>query len=447
MIDPIYIGIAGIVLVLVLMSQRLPVAFAMMVVGLVGHGILDGWPSAFSTFITEAWSTTTFYELIVIPMFVMMGNVASMSGMSRDLYNAAYAWVGHFRGGLAHATVIGCTGFAALSGSSVASALTLGRVAMPEMTRFGYNARLGAGAVAAGVTLGILIPPSTGFVIYAILTEESIGRLFLAGVFPGLILASLFLIVIFLQTLIWPELGPPAFHFQWKERLQSLGRGASIILIIFVSIGGIYGGIFTPVEAAAVGAMLAMIISSMRGNFSTSLLRKALVRTVGTTVMIYFIIIGANVFSPFLAHTRIPDALAENLVKLNLGPVEFLTIILLTFIVLGTFLDGFAAMVLVLPIVLPLIENSAVPEMLGFAADSSDLRIWFGVIMVIIIEMALISPPVGMNVFVVKGVARDIPMREIYIGILPFWGAMIIALLIFILFPQICLYLPNNMIH
>ena len=447
MIDPIYIGIAGIVLVLVLMSQRLPVAFAMMVVGLVGHGILDGWPSAFSTFITEAWSTTTFYELIVIPMFVMMGNVASMSGMSRDLYNAAYAWVGHFRGGLAHATVIGCTGFAALSGSSVASALTLGRVAMPEMTRFGYNARLGAGAVAAGGTLGILIPPSTGFVIYAILTEESIGRLFLAGVLPGLILASLFLIVIFLQTLIWPELGPPAYHFQWKERLQSLGRGASIILIIFVSIGGIYGGIFTPVEAAAVGAMLAMIISSIRGKFSTSLLRKALVRTVGTTVMIYFIIIGANVFSPFLAHTRIPDALAENLVKLNLGPVEFLTIILLTFIVLGTFLDGFAAMVLVLPIVLPLIENSAVPEMLGFAADSSDLRIWFGVIMVIIIEMALISPPVGMNVFVVKGVTRDIPMREIYIGILPFWGAMIIALLIFILFPQICLYLPNNMIH
>ena len=447
MIDPIYIGIAGIVLVLVLMSQRLPVAFTMMVVGLVGHGILDGWPSAFSTFITEAWSTTTYYELIVIPMFVMMGNVASMSGMSRDLYNAAYAWVGHFRGGLAHATVIGCTGFAALSGSSVASALTLGRVAMPEMTRFGYNARLGAGAVAAGGTLGILIPPSTGFVIYAILTEESIGRLFLAGVFPGLILASLFLIVIFLQTLIWPELGPPAYHFQWKERIQSLGRGTSIILIIFVSIGGIYGGIFTPVEAAAVGAMLAMIISSLRGKFSTSLLRKSLVRTVGTTVMIYFIIIGANVFSPFLAHTRIPDALAENLVKLNLGPVEFLTIILLTFIVLGTFLDGFAAMVLVLPIVLPLIENSAVPEMLGFAADSSDLRIWFGVIMVIIIEMALISPPVGMNVFVVKGVARDIPMREIYIGILPFWGAMIIALLIFIIFPQICLYLPNNMIH
>ena len=447
MIDPIYIGIAGIVLVLVLMSQRLPVAFAMMVVGLVGHGILDGWPSAFSTFITEAWSTTTYYELIVIPMFVMMGNVASMSGMSRDLYNAAYAWVGHFRGGLAHATVIGCTGFAALSGSSVASALTLGRVAMPEMTRFGYNARLGAGAVAAGGTLGILIPPSTGFVIYAILTEESIGRLFLAGVFPGLILASLFLIVIFIQTLIWPELRPPAYHFQGMERLQSVCRGASIILIIVVSIGGIYGGIFTPVEAAAVGAMLAMIISYMRGNFSTSLLRKALVRTVGTTVMIYFIIIGANVFSPFLAHTRIPEALAENLVKLNLGPVEFLTIILLTFIVLGTFLDGFAAMVLVLPIVLPLIENSAVPEMLGFAADSSDLRIWFGVIMVIIIEMALISPPVGMNVFVVKGVARDIPMKEIYIGILPFWGAMIIALLIFIIFPQICLYLPNNMIH
>ena len=181
MMDPVYIGIAGTVLILVFMSLRLPVAFAMMVVGLVGHGILDGWSSAFSTFITETWSTTTYYELVVIPMFVMMGNVASMSGMSRDLYNAAYAWVGQFRGGLAHATVIGCTGFAALSGSSVASALTLGRVAMPEMKRFGYDSRLAAGSVAAGGTLGILIPPSTGFVIYAILTEESIGRLFLAA--------------------------------------------------------------------------------------------------------------------------------------------------------------------------------------------------------------------------------------------------------------------------
>jgi len=233
--DPIYIGITGTVLVLVLMSQRLPVAFAMMVVGLVGHGILDGWSSAFSTFITETWSTTTYYELVVIPMFVMMGNVASMSGMSRDLYNTAYAWVGHFRGGLAHATVVGCTGFAALSGSSVASALTLGRVAMPEMSRFGYNSRLAAGAVAAGGTLGILIPPSTGFVIYAILTEESVGRLFLAGVFPGLLLASLFMIVIFIQTLFWPQLGPPAPPFQWKERLESLGRGAGIILIILAS--------------------------------------------------------------------------------------------------------------------------------------------------------------------------------------------------------------------
>ena len=445
--DPIYIGIAGIVLVLVLMSQRLPVAFAMMVVGITGHGILDGWTSAFSTFVTETWSTTTYYELVVIPMFVMMGNVASISGMNRDLYNAAYAWVGQFRGGLAHATVIGCTGFAALSGSSVASALTLGRVAMPEMARFGYDSRLAAGAVAAGGTLGILIPPSTGFVIYAILTEESVGRLFLAGVFPGLLLASLFLVVIFVQTSIRPELGPPARTFEWRERIESLGRGVSIIVIIVVSIGGIYAGVFTPVEAAAVGAVLAMIISALRRKLNLRLLSKALVRSVATTVMIYFIIIGANVFSPFLAHTGIPDALAEVLVELNLGPVAFLAIVLTTFIFLGTFLDGFAAMVLVLPIVLPLIEQSNVPDMLGFAADSSDLRIWFGVIMVIIIEMALISPPVGMNVFVVKGVARNISMREIYIGILPFWGAMILALLVLILFPQICLFLPNSMIQ
>ena len=243
--DPTVLGILGIVAILVLMSQRVPVAFAMMIVGVAGLTILNSWQAALATLVTETWSTVIFYELTVIPFFVLMGNVASMCGMSRDLYDAANAWVGWMKGGLAHGTVLGCTGFAALSGSSVASALTIGRVALPEMARFGYDRKLAAGAVAAGGTLGILIPPSTGFVIYAILTEESIGRLFLAGVIPGILLAGFFLLTIFIQVTLKPEIGPASRRHDWREKRAALGRGLPIIFIIVVSIGGIYGGVFT----------------------------------------------------------------------------------------------------------------------------------------------------------------------------------------------------------
>ncbi len=445
--DPTLLGISGFVLILVLMSQRVPVAIAMIVVGLAGLTILNSWPAALATLVTETWSTFIFYELTVIPFFVLMGNVASTCGMSRDLYNAANAWVGWMKGGLAHGTVLGCTGFAALSGSSVASALTIGRVALPEMARFGYDRKLSAGAVAAGGTLGILIPPSTGFVIYAILTEESIGKLFLAGVVPGLMLAGFFLLTIAIQVAIKPEIGPAARRYDWREKRTALARGLSIIFIIVVSIGGIYGGVFTPVEAAAVGAMLAMFFAILRRRFSPTAIRSVLLNTVSTTVMIYFIIIGAAIFSPFLALTQIPETLADTLTQLEFGPITLLVIILLAFIALGTFLDGFAMMVLILPIVLPIIEQSQVPDFLGMRPGSSDLRIWFGVVMVIILEMALISPPVGMNVFVVKGVARDLPMRDIYIGILPFWAAMMVCLAVLVAFPQLSLILPNTMLN
>ena len=445
--DPTLLGIIGFVLILVLMSQRVPVAIAMIVVGLAGLTILNSWPAALATLVTETWSTFIFYELTVIPFFVLMGNVASTCGMSRDLYNAANAWVGWMRGGLAHGTVLGCTGFAALSGSSVASALTIGRVALPEMARFGYDRKLSAGAVAAGGTLGILIPPSTGFVIYAILTEESIGKLFLAGVVPGLMLAGFFLLTIAIQVAIKPEIGPAARRYDWREKRTALARGLSIIFIIVVSIGGIYGGVFTPVEAAAVGAMLAMFFAILRRRFSPTAIRSVLLNTVSTTVMIYFIIIGAAIFSPFLALTQIPETLADTLTQLEFGPITLLVIILLAFIALGTFLDGFAMMVLILPIVLPIIEQSQVPDFLGMRPGSSDLRIWFGVVMVIILEMALISPPVGMNVFVVKGVARDLPMRDIYIGIMPFWAAMMVCLVVLVAFPQLSLILPNTMLN
>jgi len=443
---PVLVGCAGLVLLLVLMLIRIPVAIAMALVGMTGLTILNSWPAAVATLLTEAWTVATYYELTVIPLFVLMGNMASISGMSKDLYAAANAWVGGVRGGLAHATVIGCTGFAALSGSSVASALTLGKVAMPEMARFGYDKKLSAGAVAAGGTLGILIPPSTGFVIYAILTEESIGRLFLAGIIPGLILATLFLVTIYIQTLIKPEIAPRTKSLPVAEKIATLRRASSIVFIIFITIGGIYGGVFTPVEAAAVGAMLSFVFAYFRKSLALKPLGSALLQSVSTTVMIFLVIIGANIFSPFLALTGIPESLANTLLTFEIGPIFLLAIILITFIFLGTFLDGFAMMVLVLPIVLPIIIQSKIPELLDIAGSESDLKIWFGVIMVIVIEMAMISPPVGMNVFVVKGISKGISMKEIYIGILPFWVAMMVCLIILITFPQLALFLPSTMI-
>jgi tripartite ATP-independent transporter DctM subunit len=375
-----------------------------------------------------------------------MGNIASQCGMSRDLYTAANAFVGHLRGGLASATIIGCTGFAALSGSSVASALTLGRVALPEMSRFNYDRRLATGTVAAGGTLGILIPPSTGFVIYAILTEESIGRLFLAGVFPGLILAALFMATIYIQTRLKPELGPRSERMPMRDRGRALLGSMAIITIIVVTIGGIYRGVFTPVEAAAVGVVLATGVAIGRRALNLLTYRNALLQTVRTTLMVFLVILGANLFSPFLALTQIPSDLVALLKASNIGPIALLCIILFVFILLGTFLDGFAMMVLILPIVLPVLAASGVPAMLGLADDPGGFQVWFGVVMVIVLEMALISPPVGMNVFVVKAVAGDLPMKEIYKGVIPFWFAMLLCLILLVAFPQIALYLPKSMV-
>ena len=433
--DPTFLGILGFVLILVLMSQRVPVAFAMIAVGLAGITILNSWPAAQATLVSQTWITSIFYELTVIPFFVLMGNVAGVCGMSRDLYNAANAWVGWMKGGLAHGTVLGCTGFAALSGSSVASALTIGRVALPEMARFGYDRKLAAGAVAAGGTLGILIPPSTGFVIYAILTEESIGRLFLAGVFPGLLLTALFMTTIYIQTRINPELGPAGPKLAVIERFKSLWRASAMVGIIVVTIGGIYSGFFTAGEAAGVGAFLAFLLALARRAVNKESLTTTLLQTVRTSAFAFLILIGAHVFNPFLALTQIPTDLTELLISTDLGPHGILFILLITFIVLGMFLEGFAILVLTLPIVHPLIIE------LGFDP------IWFGVVMVVVLEMGLISPPVGINVFVVKGIAEDVPMGQIFAGILPFWLAMIICLTIIVVFPEIALFLPNTMFN
>lgn len=428
------IGIIGLLGLFTLLALRTPVAIAMIVAGIVGIWVLNGWQAAMSTLVDESFVIASTYELIVIPLFVLMGNFATISGMSADLYRAAYAWVGHWRGGLASATIASCAGFAALSGSSVASAVTMGRVSLPEMRRYKYDNRLATGCIAAGGTLGILIPPSTGFVIYAILTEESIGRLFLAGVLPGLLLTGLFMISIYIQTRINPELGPAGPRTNLAGRVRSLVDASAMIAIVFMVIGGIYGGIFTPTEAAGVGAFLAFMLALIRRRVNYDSMSTVLLQTVRTSALAFLILIGAHIFNPFLALTQIPEDLAQLLVNLDLPRFVIMLILMAAYIVLGTFLEGFAMLVLTLPIVHPLI--------LALGYDP----IWFGVVMVIVLEMGLISPPVGVNVFVVKGVAEDVPLRDIFAGIIPFWIAMAVCLVILLIFPQIALFLPNTMI-
>jgi tripartite ATP-independent transporter DctM subunit len=330
--------------------------------------------------------------------------------------------------------VIGCAGFAALSGSSVASALTMGRVSLSEMKRFNYSPRLSTGAVAAGGTLGILIPPSTGFVIYAILTRESIGRLFLAGVLPGLLLTFMFVMSIWILTFFKPELGPPGPATTWRDKIKASIGALPIMVIVLMTIGGIYSGIFSPVEAAAVGVGLTIVGGTLAGSLNIAKFVNALKDSVSTTATVMLILIAAHVIGPFLALSHMPTFVGEFLTSLDIGRYGILALILITYLVLGCFMEGFAMMVLTLPIFFPVIVS------LGFDP------IWFGVVVVMVLEMGLITPPVGINVFIVKSVAPDVPLKEIFIGVLPFLIAMIIAMIFIVMFPAIALYLPNTMI-
>jgi tripartite ATP-independent transporter DctM subunit len=434
MSDPV-IGLIGLASLFVLLILRVPVAFAMFLVGFFGIATLRDFKSATGLLASESFTLASAPELVVIPLFILMGNVASTTGMSRQLYDAAYAIIGQIRGGLASATVIGCGGFAALSGSSVASALTMGKVALAEMDRFDYNPKLSTGVVAAGGTLGILIPPSAGFVVYAILTEQSIGRLFLAGVFPGLLLLTLFVIAITLLCWLRPGFGPSGPRTELREKARALIGAGPIVAVIIVTIGGIYRGIFSPVEAAAVGAGLVMALGFVTRKLSLAALWLATKDSILTTATVMLILIAAHLLNPFLALSHIPQFVGETITGLDLSVYTILTLILVIYLVLGCFLEGFAMMVLTLPIFFPIIIQLGIDP------------IWFGVLVVLTLEMGLISPPVGINVFVVKSVARDVPLGTIFAGVLPFWITMLVALAILVTFPQIALFLPNQMIN
>ncbi|WP_163264133.1 TRAP transporter large permease [Chelativorans alearense] len=432
--SPGLVGLIGILALFALLALRIPVAFAMFVVGLAGVSVLSSPANAFNLLASETFTLASSAELIVVPLFILMGNVATASGMSRRLYDAAYAIIGSIRGGLASATIVGCGGFAALCGSSVASALTMGRVSLAEMERFNYDPRLSTGAVAAGGTLGILIPPSTGFVVYAILTQQSIGRLFLAGVLPGIMLLLLFILLITVLSILRPSYGPSGPHRSLREKSTALAGAIPIIGIVLLTIGGIYVGFFSPVEAAAVGAGLVTLFSVVARQLTVKSFYHAVRDSIATTSTVMLILISAHLLNPFLALSRIPHEVATLLTGLDIGPTGILALILLCYLVLGLFLEGFAMLVLTMPIFFPIVVG------LGFDP------IWFGVLVVLTLEMGLISPPVGVNVFIVKSVAPNIPLRDIFAGVMPFWLVMLIAVILLVLFPQIALFLPNTMI-
>ena len=426
-------GLLGVLVLFLLLALRMHIGLAMALVGFGGYALVMGLDPALSVMGMTPYSAGSNYMLSVIPLFVLMGQFAFVSGLSRDIYRTVYTWLGHLPGGLAIATVVGCAGFSSICGSSLATAATMGTVAMPEMAKFGYDKALSSGCVAAGGTLGILIPPSIGFVIYGLLVEESIGKLFMAGIVPGVLLAMMFIATILVQCARRPALGPRGPVYSFPQRLRSLGGVWGILALFVLVIGGIYLGVFTPTEAAGVGAFGSFIIALLKRTLDRDTVVQCLMATGKTTAMIFLIIIGAELLSRFLAVCQLPMHLADLLSGLSLSPYLILLAMLLLYLALGCVMDCFAIMILTTPILFPVIKS------LGFDP------IWYGVMMVVVLEMGLITPPVGMNVFVIGGVAPDIPMATIFRGIWPFLIACCLTLVLLTIFPQLATFIPSHM--
>ncbi len=428
-----FIGLIGIILLFLLFCMRMHIGLAMALVGFIGFSALTRFSVGFRLLGTVPYTTGSTYSFSIIPLFVLMGQFAYVSGLSKDIYKAVYKWFGQLSGGLAMATIVGCAGFAAICGSSLATAATMGTVALPEMKKYKYDPRLATGSIAAGGTLGILIPPSIGFVIYGILTEESIGKLFLAGILPGILLSSLYIFTIFILCKMKPDLGPPGQKTPLIEKIVALKDTWGMILLFGLVMGGIYFGIFTPTEAAGIGAFGAFLISLLKRKITMTSLLQCLLNAAKTTAMIFLILIGAEIFTYFLSASKLPMLLANFMSSLPVHRYVILLAILVVYLILGCVLDGIAMIALTIPIFFPVIQS------LDFDP------IWFGVVIVIILEIGLITPPVGLNVFVIRGVAEDVPMNTIFRGIWPFLIASIIAIIIIIFIPAIATYLPSHM--
>lgn len=431
MLTPTQVGLIGCALLIILLAASMPVALAMAIVGLAGFACIVSPHAAFSMCATDLLDTFSSYGLTVIPLFILMGQVSFHAGISRKLFNTAHKWVGHLHGGLAMATVAACAGFGAICGSGPATAATMASVAIPEMKRFRYSMELAGGVVASGGSLGMLIPPSVVFIVYGILTEQSIGRLFLAGIIPGIMISIIFCIAIYLLCRARPNLAPPAPPAAWAARWKSLAGISETLVLFLIVIGGMFAGLFTPTEAAAIGAAGSIIIALLKGRLTPELLAQSLRETARTSCMVITIVAGSVIFGHFLAVTRLPYELATWLTSLPLPPWAIVSLIILFYLLAGCFVDALGLVMLTIPIFYPVVLQ------LGY-----DL-IWFGVIIVVVTQMGVISPPVGVNVYVVSGIERDIPLQTVFKGSLPFLQCLIIAAALLVAFPCLSLWLPG----
>jgi C4-dicarboxylate transporter DctM subunit len=429
--SPATAGLIGIALLVALFLLRMPVAFAMALVGFVGFAYLTSAEAALNLLGRDIFDEFSSYPLSVIPMFILMGTFAFASGISRRLYRTANAWIGQRRGGLTVATVFACAGFGAICGSSTATAATMGKIALPEMKKYKYDDTLATGTVAAAGTLGILIPPSTVLIVYGILTEQSIGKLFIAGIVPGILLSIFFALTVVFLCWRNPDIGPPGASTSWREKLKALSGIIEALLLFILAIGGLFLGWFSPTQAGAIGAGGALIIGLARQQLSWHTFVEAGKEALATSCMVIFIITGAVIFGHFMAVSRIPFLLAEWLGGLPIPPMAVMSVIVFIYFIGGFFMDSMGLIVLTIPIFFPIVEK------LGFDP------IWFGVIIVLVGEMGVITPPVGVNVFVIKGIAPDIPLERIFRGILPFLTALIIFTILLMFIPQIATFLPN----
>jgi tripartite ATP-independent transporter DctM subunit len=431
----------GFVAVFALVLLRIPIAFAMGLVGMIGLVYQTNYRAAISMVGRLIIDTSQDYGLSVIPLFILMGLFVNKGGISRELYQVSNAFLGHFRGGLAMATIVACGGFAAICGSSLATAATMSKVAMPEMRKYGYSDRLSSAAIASGGTLGILIPPSVILVIYGLLTETSIGKLFIAGIIPGFLGILFYLAAVRLTVAMHPASGPAGPRASWGDRLRALSHVWAVLLLFFLVIGGLYGALdfwplnlaFSPTEAAGMGAMGAFLIALARGGLTWRDLREVLGETALTTASLFAVLIGAWVFSNFVNLAGLPEGLLALVTAMDLGPWVVMAMIMVIYLALGCIFESMSMLLLTVPIFFPLVTS------LGFDP------VWFGIVVVVVIEISLITPPVGLNVFILKGVVGDISTGTIFRGVTPFWMMDILRLLLLLAFPALVLFLPDQM--
>jgi tripartite ATP-independent transporter DctM subunit len=431
-------SLVGFAVLFVLVLVRVPIAFAMILVGTAGFAIMRSWETSLKLLGNVVFDTGLSFTLAVIPLFILMGNLLTISGVSQSLYSGAHRMLGRTRGGLAMASIVACGGFSAVSGSSLATAATMSKVAMPSMRKAGYADSLATGSISAGGTLGILIPPSVVLIIYGLITEADIGLLFIAGILPGLVGVLFYLLAVYITVLIKPDLAPPNTETEPMSTRDFYGV-MSVVGLFVVIMGGIYGGLFTPSEAAGIGAGTALVIAVAMGGLTFTKLKNACIDSARTTAMIFAIIIGAEVFSNFVNFAGLPYALADWIIGIGATPYMVILGIVIVYIILGAVLESLSMILLTVPVFYPLVTELDFGT--GILSDPDAILIWFGILVVVVTEISLISPPIGLNIFVLKSVIPDVPLKTMFIGIIPFLIADIARLMLLVFVPAISLYL------